>query len=40
MNIVDVAEVLAAADWTPGEEINFPGPNPNRDPTPPPLGTP
>ena len=40
MNIVEVTEVLAAAEWTPGEGMTFPGPDPDRDPTPPRLSTP
>jgi len=40
MNIVEVTEVLAAAEWTPGEGMTFPGPDPDRNPTPPRLSTP
>jgi ketosteroid isomerase-like protein len=40
MNIVEVTEVLAAAEWAPGEGFRVPERNPNRDPTPPRLDTP
>ena len=40
MNIVEVTEVLGEAQWAPGEGFQFPGPDPDRNPTPPRLASP
>ena len=40
MNIVEVAELMAATTWTPGEGFRVPEPNPDRDPSPPRLAGP
>lgn len=40
MNMVEVTDILAKAEWMPGEGFTVPGPHPHRDPTPPRLDTP
>lgn len=40
MNIVEVTDILAKAEWRPGEGFTVPPPDPNRDPTPPRLDSP
>jgi hypothetical protein len=40
MNITEVAEVIAASGWTPGEGLRLPESTPDRNPTPPRLPTP
>jgi hypothetical protein len=40
MNIAEVAELMAATEWTPGEGFAVPPRNPDRNPTPPRLPTP
>jgi hypothetical protein len=40
MNIAEVTDLMAATTWVPGEGFQMPGPNPDRNPTPPRLAGP